>query len=289
MFKALARGFETALENRRLLFFLYLVIVLFSAVLLMPYATLVESLLPTRGGAESFLDVPDYITVSEIRLLDTWDGFMEAAHSGTSGILLLFLLFLLLLKGGLLSTLIEPPRPGRWMRHFFGAGGRFFFRFFRIAILSLVVGGILLSASSAALRFGVKAITKQFDSEIVSLASYALMGGLLLLLFGFLSMIADFARIETVLHKEKTVLRSYGRAVRFAFSRPLRLYGVVLLFHILSILLVWVALRLHLSIGQKTTLAWATLLILNQVWVFLRVFLWVALYATELECYDERG
>ncbi len=288
MFKTFLQGFETALENRRLLLLLYLTILLFSAVLLMPYGTLVESLLPTRGAAESFLGTPDYVTFSEIRLLDTWDGFMEASRIATVGGILLFSLFLLLLKGGTLSILIEPARPGQWMRTFFDAGGRFFFRFFRLAILSLVVVALLLSATSAALKAGVELVTKHFDSEIVSIGMYGLMTLLLLLLFGFLTMVADFARIETVLHKEKTMLRSYTRAWRFALSKPLRLYGVVLLYHLLSLLLLWAALFVHLHIGQRTSFTWILVVVLNQVWVALRVLLWVGLYATELECYDAR-
>ena len=182
--------------------------------------------------------------------------------------------------GGILGTLRPEPRSQGFGQVFFGGGGRFYGRFFRLVVYSLVLwvpALVLFQAASSVIRLAAK------DSVNERLTMS--MGLLRVLLFLFLvflvEMILDYARIKIALTDTRQVFRSLVGAARFVFSRPLK---TVVLYYLLG-LTGWAAFGIYLALRAAvpgtTTAAVIVGFLIAQAFLASRAWLRVAFLAAQ--------
>ena len=143
-------------------------------------------------------------------------------HGGTTLTLfpLIFFFFMLLAEGGILLSYRQDRRLGAG--EFFGAGGKFFWRFVRLAVCLLVLLIPVFFALNALSRWSDRLSSNSpnpYAGFPVELAG----GIILLLVFLALRLWCDMAQVRLVASDERSVLR----ALRWAFGTTLRHFGAL--------------------------------------------------------------
>lgn len=227
VFKAIGNGVGTTFRKSRLLVILWVVNIVYAAVVAFPFILLVQ-----RELGHSFLG-------SNVQPVDLmWLGeailkYQDALPILLGGLIVPALLFLVLqvfLNGGIVGRLLD--REGRpTLQAFFGDCGRYFWRFVRLFLASLVflvvTLGVILKLLSALINPWLENAWTEWLSVI--LRNLHFLAALLLL--SIVHMIFDYARIAVVADEETKVLRALRHALNFLKKRFFRswvLYLVII-------------------------------------------------------------
>lgn len=186
------------------------------------------------------------------------------------------------LFGGILHTLVRGGAGERPGQTFFAGGARYYGRFLRLTLYSIV-----LWVSALALFIPVHmlatAVMKDSTNEQLGFVLTVLRVVLALFLVYFNKMILDYARIRIVREDTNRVYDSLAWAVRFVFGR---LGGTLLLYALLGVtgLAMLVAyFGLSRLFPGSTTAAIVSVFLLSQFFVAGRGWLKIAFQASELE------
>jgi hypothetical protein len=181
------------------------------------------------------------------------------------------------LSGGILDRLARgrPIRPSA----FFAACGSYFLRFARLA---LVIGPCYWLLFSRVHPWLFRTLYDEWTRDLaaehqvvaVRVGLYAVFATLLVAV----NVVADFAKVRTVVEDRRSVIGALGAAIRFIRRRPAR----VLALYLLNILATAVVLRLWLQtapgVGAPTWLA----LLGGQLYILGRVWAKLAFMASEV-------
>ena len=231
IFKAVVKGLSTTFRKPRLLVYLYIVNLVFAAAAAVPFLLIVQ-----RDLGSSFLG-------SNVRPLDlTWLGeavlkYEPALPALLGGLVVAAALYLALqvfLNGGLVGRLLD--REGRaTLEPFFADCGRYFGRFVRLFLVSLVFlflsFGVVLRLLSALLEPAREGASTEWLPLILSNVHLIVT----LLLLSVVRMIVDYARIAVVADGERKVLRALRHALKFLGKRFFRAWGIYLAIAALSL------------------------------------------------------
>ena len=197
------------------------------------------------------------------------DGVVEATPVVAT--LALYLCGWTLFTGGVVDRYARQ-RPIR-AHGFFAAGGVFFFRFLRLA----VVAGLLyylLFVYLHPLLFGrwYPALVRNLDEERVAFGWRMLMYGVFGVLLCAVNMLVDYARIRLVVEDRRSALGALVAAGRFVRQHPGRTAGLYML-NVLSFLAV-IALWAAVAAGADRGGAWMWLpVLLTQLYIVARITL----------------
>jgi hypothetical protein len=115
--------------------------------------------------------------------------------------------------GGVLEIL--TVRDGRRFLHRFWRGtGRFFGRFFRLLVMWLVT--LVVLGALATMGTGVVSLVlSNSSSELARFLSNLLVPAVLLLVFGFCTLVLDYARVQMALDDSRSAFKAWFRALFF--------------------------------------------------------------------------
>jgi hypothetical protein len=225
VFKAIANGIGTTLRKPLLPIILYVINIVFAAVVALPILVIVQSEL-----GHSFLG-------SNVRPFDLgWLGeaalkYGDALPALLGGLVagaLLYLVLHVFLNGGIVGRLLDRE-GGTTLSAFFWDCGRYFWRFVRAFLVSLVflalTFGIVLRLVSALIEpLRESAVTEWLPLILANLHFLAA-----LLLLSIAHMIFDYARIAVVADEERKVLKALRHALNFLRKRFWRAWAIYLL------------------------------------------------------------
>ena len=184
--------------------------------------------------------------------------------------------------GGILHTLVRGGAGERAGQTFFAGGGRYYGRFLRLTLYSIVLWVPAL-ALFIPLHVLAMAVMKDSTNESLGFTLTVLRVVLALFLVFFVKMIMDYARIGIVREDTNKVYDALVRAVRFVFGR---LGGTLFLYYLLGVTgLAMLAVYLGLSrlFPGSTTAAIVSVFLLSQLFAAGRGWLKIAYQAAELE------
>jgi hypothetical protein len=225
VFQAIGKGIGTTFRKPRLIVILWVVNIVYAAVVAFPLFSLAQTEL-----GHSYLG-------SNVRPLDLmWLGeavlkYQDAMPAIVGGLVVSALLFLglyVFLNGGIVGRLLD--REGRpTVQAFFGDCGRYFGRFVRLFLASVVflalTFGVVLRLLSALLNLWIENAWTEWPSVI--LGNLHFLAALLLL--SVVHMVFDYARIAVVADGETKVLRALRLALNFLKKRFFRSWALYLL------------------------------------------------------------
>ena len=143
-----------------------------------------------------------------------------------------YALLWVLLLGGVLERFASPARSGggeegsdRGLAAFFGAGGRYFFRFLRLAALS----GVLYYGVYRLARAGFHALeeaTRDVTAERTVLLWVVLGAALVVALLTLVRVVFDYARIALVAQGRRSALGAVWAGLAFVLEHPVRTLGL---------------------------------------------------------------
>ena len=183
--------------------------------------------------------------------------------------------------GGVLEVFGSDDDRRPFMHRFFRGGGHFFWRYFRLA---LIAGACALLAVGVLAGPVARVLARFADTEWEP-AGYLFGLGIALavaLVAGLFLLALDYARIRVARDDARGMLRAYVGGLRFVLRNVLTAYGVALSFVALlaALMLCYVAYETNAPAAGSWG-AIALLFLIQQVVVFGRVFLRLALVGAE--------
>lgn len=196
----------------------------------------------------------------------------------------LFLIIWILVQGGILTHLSSPDLRFGWGT-FLGAGGTYFFRFLRLALMmGVAYYGVYKLAYW--LFPAIDDWTLDITSEKTVLGLHLVGLSAVVMLMAVVHLIADFARIATVREKRRSMILAVVRAIRQVGSHPIQALGVLgVMFLLLGL---WQAIYFLVGPGVTGTSVLALVLAFSvgQVYLFGRWALRIARYGAEIALFD---
>ncbi len=213
--KSYSQGIKRASSEGKLVWLLWLINVLFASLIYFQFSDYLNQVLSRSAAAANFLKTFDMNTFFELVI-----------HNGEKLNILVSLAILLLigflfvsvfLNGGILFTLILPRKTEKRRRLaplFFEGGGKFFGRFLRLLIYSLILWlGIIVVI--LILNMILKPITKGGTNEVLMFYLILIQVVIAFLLLFLVKMIVDYARIKIVVEDTRKVFHPLFQAVGF--------------------------------------------------------------------------
>jgi hypothetical protein len=223
-FKAIAKGLGTTFRKPRIILILYVFNLVFAVLAAVPFVLLIQQELgPSLLG-------------SSVRPVDVmWIGEAVLKHGDALPVLIgvlavaavLYLALQIFLNGGVVGRLLDREGPAK-LEMFFADAGRYFWRYVRIFLISLVFWaltfGLALKLVSALIEPAIESAATEWLPLILSNVHFLLA----LLLLSIVHMVVDYIRIAVVADGEAKVLRALRHALKFLRKRFFRAWAIYL-------------------------------------------------------------
>ncbi|MFZ2055581.1 MAG: hypothetical protein WAU81_15435 [Candidatus Aminicenantales bacterium] len=271
------QGFGTAARKGRMLALLWFVYFLFSLLVVAPFYFLLESQFSRSLLGEKLFGGVDLLWLGDlIYKFQDIPPLLSGCMIGTS---ILFLLFLVFLNGGIIGR-IAADEEKVTLGNFFGDCGRYFGRFFRVFLISLVgyllVFGILGRFISIPFRVWSKGASTQWTTLLSS--SFRLV--VLLVLFSIVKMFFDYVKITLVAEDSRKTVRTTLRNFGFLGRRFFRAWSLFLLVGLLFVISTIVYLAVAKAL-PKAGLGPLFLFLWQQAYIAVRLWITILFFTTE--------
>jgi hypothetical protein len=269
--ECLAFGLRTVFRARNLfmIFCLLLVNVGVAVAAAFPFYRRMDEALSRQPAAESLISSLTMSFLVDFRSVNA-EFFEDLTYTVGGAVFLMFLLHVFF-AGGLLAVFHSEDRSFTFPK-FFAGSGTYFLRFLRLAVLTL------------AALFGISEAKRRFLDPIVERAEAAQTsewGGLLwqwwpalavLLVVTFVVLVADYAKVRTVVEGRKSMLGAIVRSLVLILRHPRRTLGLFFLIALLEggVLLLFTVFQ-RFAENVRSTAALVAALVLSQALVFSRL------------------
>ncbi len=278
---AFGRGMARVWLHKRLLVWLYLLNLLFAAVLVFPFRRLVEVVART-DLADDFVRGFDLGSFGDL-WIQYCSQFESLAYSavGLAGVYLLFSVFL---SGGIVATLSQTRRVS--LRRFCTNAGRYFWRYLRLFMVLAVVVGTL----AVGYRYSIwRLVTLLEDNATTDRAATLWRGAGVLVavvLFSAVMMAFDYAKVRTVIEGRGGMIAATARAFGFSLRR---LFRTMLLFW-LNVLIVIAMFAAYVVVEDRfsnaTTESMLGLFAVQQAFILSRIWMKLSFFSSQLAFYQ---
>lgn len=284
--KSYSQGIKRATVEGKLVWLLWLANVLFASLIYFQFSGTLNRILSRSAAAENFLKTFDINTFFELM-----------AHNGkeintiiSSALLLMigYIFASVFLNGGILHTLLHPEKTKEKRRFaplFFQGAGKFFGRFLRLLIYSLILWmGVIIV--NLILHIILTPITKGGTNEPLMFYLGLVRVVIALLLVFLVKMIADYARIKIVMEDSRLVFRSLFQALGFVFRKlgsTLAIYYLFVLTAAVIFILYWLVQKV---VKTHSLLPILIAFIIGQIFILSRGWIRVGLQAAQMNYFQ---
>jgi len=276
--KSYIHGLAAATRRPKLVALLWLMNVVFALPAFFLFRSAITGTLGNSLAADGLLKRTDMNVIFEF--LASSGAVVGQMVTAVLVLVALHVLAYIFVFGGILNVLAPEARGRHLAPAFFGGGGRFYGRYFRLVLYSLglwVPVFIVFMAASAVLKL----VAKDSVNEQLMLSLNILRLLLFLFLAFFVEMILDYARIKIALTDSRQVFHSLVGATRFVLSRPLK---TVILYYLLG-LTGWAAFgayfALHFAFSETSAAAVILAFLMTQAFIASRAWLRIAFLAAQ--------
>jgi hypothetical protein len=225
VFKSLFAGAGTTIRKPRVPLILYVVNLLFSVAVAVPFLAIVQAELG-HSFLGSNVRPADLVWLAEAAL--KYGAALPALLAGFLVSAFLYLALQTFLNGGVVGRLLDVE--GRTtLTEFFGDCGRYFWRFVRLFLVSLVFLLLTLGVFMRLVSALIRPLTEGAVTEWVPLVLSNLHLLVALLLLSIVRMVVDYSRIAVVADEERRALKALRHAVTFLRKRFFRAWAIYLL------------------------------------------------------------
>ncbi|MCA9735273.1 MAG: hypothetical protein H6696_15800 [Deferribacteres bacterium] len=271
-------------KNKRLVFFYFTLSLLLSLIVVEPLRSFLKEYLGSSmmsARLESGLDM-DFLT----EFLFHSPAFLYVFFPLFFITLIAYMLLNLLFSAGTISLFLQDK--GYDSAFFWGNAGRYFWRFFRITLWSLLLLLILFGLSF--LLESLRTVWYGKDPYRDIIHTWAVSRIVLrFLILGFVYMVMDYARILTVQQDETRMYRVVFSAIVFVLRNFIRTVPIALIYSLSGLLFLfayqYISPPILYKAGGVTVLL---VFLLQQIVILLRMFLKVSLYASETLLFKDR-
>jgi hypothetical protein len=164
-------------------------------------------------------------------------------------------------------------------------GARYFGKFFRIALVALIVYYLFYALLVDWINNSIQSWTQNEASEAVPYRYYMIRNVVVLLLISLLSMIFDYARVRMVVDERTSSLGATVAGGRFALAHFASTYGLYLLLVVLGFILIAFYAVVESLIPQNSYWPLVLLFVVQQLYMLVRMWLKANFYASQTRLY----
>ncbi len=275
--------------QRKMLAVLWLINFLFGSVIFFLLFGQISGAISESMMAESLLKKFDFTFLFEF--MTYHKDAVGTIFSAAFILMFLYLLVSIFLYGGILSVLIHSGRSHemeegkkRFAPIFFQGAGKYFGRFFRLAIYSLILWFIFaVFISLVSSLFGV--FTARGTNEQLAFSLLLVEVAVVLFLVFLIKMILDYTRIKIVTEDSRYVFTSLFKAIWFILKNIVRTLGLYYLL-VLTGAALWAIFWLLDWVNPSNSMLTIILaFVVSQIFIASRVWLKVAFQSAQLNFY----
>jgi hypothetical protein len=189
------------------------------------------------------------------------------------------------LAGGFIGIYSKEYRSS--FSEFMMEGGKYFGRFFRLALLALVFYYLFFTLLVDWIDAGIPAWTQNSASEQTPYLYYMIKGIVALFLLSVFTMIFDYARIRIVLDDRTSALLASVAGGRFALRNFLNTYGLYFVLALLGVVLIAIYALLESLLPQDSYWPLVAVFLLQQLYMIARFWLKANFYASQTALYRD--
>jgi hypothetical protein len=278
IFKLFGLGFQTVNKKIKIAVYLWVVNLLFSLVVIAPLYFLLQSefsrsLLESQmaKGNDFLIWMGDFIFKNR--------DFFPALLGWILVPMLLYLFFNIFLSGGIIGRIAAPPEKIS-LSNFLSDCGKYFFRFFRVFLISLigfiVFFGVIYRLISALFKIWTENASTEWPLIIVSNLKFLVA----VLLFSIVRMFFDYVKIRLVMEDSKKAVRSTLLNFTFVGKRFFRAWFLYLLVGLVAAILFIIFVLVH-KISPQNGIFFIFLFFWQQLYVFSRMWTKMLFFSTE--------
>lgn len=279
-----ASGFKATFNTKKLVTTIYVITLLMALILAIPFSGTIQKEAGNSMAFNALLKGFDY-TVYQ----DFMNHFARAIQPYISTAIwmgIFYLLFTIFFEGGIL-TVLKRKENKFTLRFFWEASAKYFSRFLRLALYMIILQAIIAVILFFILAAILSSVYKSAPNE--SYIFYTVLIGVIiyLLIFIFLLIVTDYAKVMMVENDEYRSLRTILRSFGFSFKHFLSTYSLYLLLLVVPIFLFLIYFKIESAIGMSS--GWRILLIfiIQQLLVWSRIFTKIWILGSELTLYGK--
>jgi len=277
--KIFGQGLRITIQKRRLIAYLWTITFFFSLVVVAPFYFLFQSHLSRSLLGENFFAGADLLWTGD--LIYKYQEMPPLVIGWIGGTSLLFLVLSIFLKGGIIGRIAAGEEKVTF-QSFFGDCGRYFGRFFRVFLISIIGYFLVLGLFGRFLSIPFRLWSKRASTEWTTLISSALRLLVLLLIFSIVKMFFDYVRVSLVSEDSRRAVRATVGNFRFLRRRFFKAWALFLAVGLIFVLSTCVYL-IGMKSLPKAGLGPVIVFVWQQAYFLMRLWTGILLFATEYQ------
>jgi len=286
VFRSYGEGIKEATLQPKMISVLWFINFIFGAVIFYLFYGRFSEVIGSSLIADKLLKKLDYNFVFEFLVYN--GQFTKTIFFLAFVLILVYFLVSIFLYGGILNRLVYSPKSyeagrdnGRFAPVFFQGGGKFFGRFLRLTIYSLILWFVVLVFFFGLTRL-TGALSAKGTKEQLSFYLFIVEVVIGLFLIYLIKMILDYTRIKIVTEDTRYVFRSLFQTIGFVFKNFGKTLGIYYLLVLTGIVIIGIYWLLRQVIPDYSLLTILITFIIYQLFIASRGWLKVAFQAAQL-------
>jgi hypothetical protein len=278
--KSYSTGFKHSIKSPRMLLIIYAVNIFSAFILVLPFYQLLKTSASNTTEISGILK--NFSFTFFVDLLYTSGSAFKATFTQIKWIALLYWIVSVFLVGGIIRIISKDRFT---ISDFFSGASINFFRFLGSNIIVLFLQLLLFAVIWIPYYFIINSMFDLIDNEKTLIITTACIFFFYVAIAIILLMLSDYSKFYLVLNNSKNVFKSVHYAFRYITKNFFKAYPLYLLLLIIPIAVAYIYLKLSGDIGTSSLIGILTIFLIQQAFVFLKIWLKVWFYASQFDLY----
>lgn len=281
-FKAFFGGFSLSNRKIKVAVYLWVINLLFALTAAAPIYSLIKKDLSRSLMDDRMLEGFDFMWLGDFA--HKYGDILSIFGSALLIFMVMYVLLNVVLGGGIVGRLHAADEKAT-VKSFLADCGRYFWRFFRLALLSipvyLVFVGLLSTLTGLVTGMFRKTAVTEWTLVYEDIANYVI----LFILFTVVSMVIDYTRIHLVVNDSHKVFKGFLQAVKFVFKRFFKAWFLYLMVALIFVIFTLAYMEISTALPVNSMGLIFLTFLLQQLYVFSRVWVKLDFYAAQMVFY----
>jgi len=280
--KAYTKGFIQTAKYPRMWFILYFANLLMALLLALPFFGVLNNNFGHSDFYYRLLEGYDATVINEFMYY--FGDAVSALSGGIKWLILAYFLLNIFLTGGIIRTLNDDKFS---TSSFFGGGAYSFFRYLGLSVLVAIFQIIFIVSIVAAAGGYISTKFDTFSSELVVYGIVIAAAVVYFFIFLILSMIGDYGKFYLELNESHNIFKAFWDGIKYVFKHFLKTMSLYLILLFIPAVVMYVYLYFEKDYKMATSVGILIVFLMQQAFIFLRVFLRTWILSSELKLYDD--
>ncbi len=280
--KAYTKGFIQTAKYPRMWFIMYFANLLMALLLALPMFSVLKSNFGHSDFFTQLLSGYDATVFSEFSYY--FGDALSAIISGIKWLLLAYFLLSVFLTGGIIRTLNDDQFS---TSSFFGGGAYSFFRYLGLSVLVALIQIFFLIVIAASAGGYIGTHFDSFQSELTVYFIGIAAAVIYLFIFLIFSMVSDYGKFYLELNDSHNIFKAFWDGIKYVFKHFIKTLSLYLILLFLPAVIMYVYLYFEKDYKMATSVGILIVFLMQQAFIFLRVFLRTWILSSELKIYDD--